>query len=101
MTNRKDRQNKDNQQIVDFLISKWKKDMIREKEDWDKAPGWPAKLVETKFKLNGVEYTILPKDLGLSDDCWDQGFMEHFQGRMKKDLEEYGATEIYNLGFMD
>lgn len=101
MTNRKDRQNKENQKIIEFLIDKWKKDMVKEKEEWDKNPGWPAKLVETKFKLNGVEYTIKPKDLGLDDDCWDQGFMETFQGRMKKDLEQYGATDIYNFGFMD
>lgn len=101
MTDRKDRQNKENQKIIEFLIDKWKKDMVKGKEEWDKNPGWPAKLVETKFKLNGVEYTIEPKDLGLDDDCWDQGFMETFQGRMKKDLEQYGATDIYIFGFMD
>jgi len=101
MTNRKDRQVRENQKIIDLLIDKWKKDMIREKEEWDNNPGWPAKLVETKFRLNGVMYTIKPPDLGLKDDCWDQGFMESFQGRMRTDLEQYGATDIYNIGFLD
>ena len=95
MTNRKD------QKIVDFLIDKWKKDMIREKEEWDKDPGWPAKLVRTEFELNGTTYTIRPQELGLKDDCWDQGFMESFQAKMRADLEQYGATEIYNFGFLD
>lgn len=90
-----------NQQIIDNLIAKWNKDFVKEKEEWDKHPGWPAKLVETKFTLNGIEYTIQPHDLGLQDDCWDQGFMETIQGRISKDLEACGAIRIYNHGFID
>lgn len=86
---------------VELLINKWKADIIKEKEEWAKDPGWPAKLVETEFTLNGIKYVIKPTDIGLTDDCWDQGLMEHFQGTMKKDLEEYGATDIYNSGFID
>lgn len=88
-------------QTVEFLINKWKKDLIPEKEEWDKKPGWPAKLVKTEFMMNGIKYVIEPTDLGLTYDCWDQGFMESFQGYMKRDLEEYGAIEIWNEGFLD
>lgn len=90
-----------NEQIICFLKEKWKKDMVSEKEEWDKKPGWPAKLVSTKFTLNGIEYKLGPRDIGLNDDCWDQGFMETFQGRMEKDLIACGATKVYNCGFLD
>ena len=86
---------------IEALKAKWKKDMAGLKAEWDKKPGWPAKLVETQFTLNGTKYTLKPADIGLTDDCWDQGFMESFQGRMSNDLEEIGATDIYNLGFLD
>ena len=75
--------------------------MAEEKAEWDKKPGWPAKLVETRFTLNGFEYTLNPNDIGLSSDCWDQGFMEHFQGQMTKDLNAIGAIDIYNAGLLD
>ena len=88
-------------QTVALLFAKWKQDLIEPKAEWNKNPGWPAKLVKTTFNLNGIQYTIMPQDLGLTDDCWDQGFMESFQGQMKKDLETYGATGIYNTGFLD
>ena len=88
-------------QTVKFLLEKWKKELVPKKEEWDKKPGWPAKLVETTFVLNGKEYSIKAPDLGLTDDCWDQGFMETIQGDMKKDLEELGAENIYSMGFID
>ena len=88
-------------QTVDFLKEKWKKDIVAKKAEWDENPGWPAKLVSTEFEMNGIKYVMRPADIGLSDDCWDQGLMEHFQGNMKKDLEKYGATEIWNEGFID
>lgn len=91
----------ENEQIIDYLKEKWKNDIVLEKEEWDKNPGWPAKLVETRFTLNGIKYVIGPRDLGLEDDCWDQGFMESFQGTLRKDLEANGAIEVYNLGFLD
>lgn len=90
-----------NEQTTEFLIDKWKKDLVKEKAEWDKNPGWPAKLVKTEFMLNGIKYVIEPPDIGLTYGCWDQGLMEHFQGNMRKDLEKYGATKIWNEGFID
>ena len=90
-----------NQQIIDILKNKWKAAFKAKKEEWDKNPGWPAKLVETSFKLNGKSYSLYPADIGLTDDGWDQGFMESIQADIERDLEEYGATDIYNLGFLD
>lgn len=43
------------------------------------------------------EYESLESD----DDCRDQGFMESIQSDLGKDLEEAGATDIRNLGFLD
>ena len=91
----------DNNKTIEFLKEKWKKDFRKEKEEWDKKPLWPAKYVETRFKLNGEVYTVRPVDIGLTNDCWDQGFMESSQKKIKNDLEKYGATDICNLGFMD
>ena len=81
------------------LVEEWKdkKELYRERF----GSGWPAKLVETTFVLNGKEFSIKPEDLGLTDDCWDQGFMETIQADMKKDLEDFGAERIYNIGFID
>lgn len=90
-----------NQQILDALKNKWKVEFATKKEEWNKNPGWPAKLVETKFTLNGEKYSLFPVDIGLTNDCWDQGFMETIQSDIEKDLKLYGATEIYNLGFLD
>ncbi len=89
-----------NELTLEFLTAKWKKDFEGRKEEWIKN-GWPAKLVSTEFKLNGIRYKIFPQDIGLTDDCWDQGFMESVQGEIKKDLAKYGATDIYNHGFLD
>lgn len=90
-----------NQQILDVLKSKWKAEFAEKKEEWDKKPGWPAKYVKTKFILNGVKYSLFPADIGLTHDCWDQGFMETIQADISKDLEEYGAADIRNTGFID
>lgn len=90
-----------NQQILDALKNKWKDEFATKKEEWDKNPGWPAKLVETKFTLNGEKYSLFPVDFDLTYDCWDQGFMETIQPDIEKDLKRYGATEIYHLGFLD
>ena len=46
---------------------------------------------------DSFEYKSLESD----DDCWDQGFMESIQSDLSKDLEEAGATDIRNLGFLD
>lgn len=90
-----------NQQILDFLKNKWKEEFAPKKEEWDKKPRWPAKLVKIKFSLHGVKYSLSPVDMGLMDDCWDQGFMEMIQPDISEDLEECGATDIYNIGFID
>ena len=62
---------------------------------------WPSKCVETEFVINGVRYSIFPPDIGLTYDCWDQGFMELFQGHMSEDLEAIGAVNIRAIGFLD
>lgn len=86
---------------VDGLIEKWKKDLVPLKEEWDRKPGWPAKLVRTEFVLDGVWYEIRPTDLGLTDGGWDQGFMESYQKAMSDDLRACGATRIHNVGYLD
>ena len=90
-----------NENTIEFLISKLKEDLEAVRTEWDKKPGWPAKLVETSFILNGMKYTIVPEDLGLTDNCWEQGLMESFQGEIRKVLEKYGATSVVNSGFID
>ena len=92
---------KSNEQILFELKEKWKECFREAKKKWDQDPGWPAKLVSTTFVLNGVTYTIEPPDLGLSYDPWDQGFMESIQRYIRADLEECGATDVYNTGFLD
>ena len=89
------------ERVIKRLCQKWKLQFMEDKLKWDRNPGWPAKLVKTEFMLNGIKYAIEPPDIGLTYDCWDQGLMEHFQGNMRKDLEKYGATEIWNQGFID
>ena len=89
------------EQVVALLTDKWKHKFAEKKEAWDKNPGWPAKLVITEFTLYGNRYTIQPTDIGLTNDCWDQGFMETIQSEIKRDLIAYGATDIYNCGFID
>ena len=90
-----------NRQTLNALIDRWRNDFAAQKEQWDKKPLWPAKLVETWFTLNGINYCLYPADLGLSDDCWDQGFMESVQAEIGHDLEEYGAIDIIHCGFLD
>ncbi len=90
-----------NRQILSFLKETWKSRFLKEKEEWDKTPGWPAKFVNTTFKLNGIQYTISTADLGLSLETRDQGFMESIQNDIEKDLEKYGASDIYSSGFLD
>ncbi len=87
--------------IVEHLVIKWIDDFKEKKEEWDKHPLWPAKRVYTTFYLNGVQFKLIPESLGLTNDCMDQGFMEHVQGDMKKDLEKYGAKLISNHGELD
>lgn len=89
------------EQVIAFLTEEWRHAFAEEKKAWDEDPGWPAKLVETRCTLFGVEYTILPEDIGLTREGWDQGFMERIQSDLKRDLIEYGAVRVCNLGFID
>ena len=89
------------EQIAALLTEKWKRGFVVEKRTWDADPGWPAKLVKTEFTLAGKSYVIGPEDIGLTSNCWDQGFMEHIQGRMKDDLASCGATDVTSSGFID
>ncbi|MCR4904054.1 MAG: hypothetical protein K6A23_14445, partial [Butyrivibrio sp.] len=90
-----------NNQILSLLKEQWKNKFKKEKEIWDKNPKWPAKFVNTTFKLNGIKCTICPLDIGLSMDNWDQGFMESIQGVIEEDLKQYGAEEIISYGSLD
>ena len=90
-----------NEQILDALREKWKNGFKEKREKWGEEVIWPAKIVRTTFVLNGIGYTITTKDLGLSDDGWDQGFMEYIQDDIGRDLEEVGATHINHQGMID
>lgn len=90
-----------NQQILYILKEIWKTKVTEAKAEWDRSPGWPAKLVKTNYALNGIKCTIYPSDVGLSSDPLDQGFMESIRNEIEADLREYGATDIYSCGFLD
>ena len=82
------------------LLDRWveKKESFRSGFNY----GWPAKLVETRFKLDGVKYSITPDMIGLKQgDCWDEGLMEYLQYDLGEDLKEIGATDICHIGFID
>ena len=87
--------------LIAPLIDKWKKEFAAEKAEWDKNPGWSAKLVETHFKINDIERKIKAKDLGYDKDSYDEGFMESKQKRIEEDLENIGAIITFSGGFID
>ena len=87
--------------LIAPLIEKWKKEFAEEKAEWDKKPGWSAKQVETRFKINDVERKIEAKDLGYDKDSYDEGFMESIQKRIEADLVGIGATITFSGGFLD
>ena len=89
------------EQIVDNLIHKWSEQFREQKEEWDRKPEWPAKLVETSFCLFDARITLKPEDLGLPKGPEDEGFMESIQKELEKDLAAVGATEIESSGFLD
>ena len=93
---------------VQKLIEEWNRKKDNYLDEWygpnrEHVNGlWPAKLVETRFVFEGENYTIKPETIGLNgSDPWDQGFLEYLQKYISKDLEEIGATDICNLGFLD
>lgn len=87
--------------IVQNLINKWKGKYAQAKAEWDKKPGWPAKLVETSFCLYGTRYIIKPESFGWDKYSFDEGFMESIQKELEKELAEIGATEITHSGELD
>ena len=88
-------------QTVEMLLHMWPQKFAEKKKVWDENPGWPAKLVHVSFTLYGEKFDILPEDIGLTHDCWDQGFMETVQSDMRRDLENYGAENVFCGGFID
>ena len=86
---------------VHMLLEDWKEKYRDAKTEWDKKPGWPAKLVKTSFCLYGTRYTIYPEDLGLGSELFDEGFMKSIQKDLEKDLLNAGASEISHSGEMD
>ena len=90
-----------NDKLIHSLIDKWNNDFVEKKKAWMENSGWPAKLVETSFELNGIRYTLYPEDVCQGVDYWEDGFMETIQKYLEKDLTEIGATNIYSIGFLD
>ena len=84
--------------LYDWLQG-WKKKKEQYREDY--GSGWPAKLVTTEFLFAGNRYRITPEDLDLDKDPVDIGFMEYLQTVMRKELEELGARDIRQSGFLD
>ena len=89
------------EQLFEFLTAKWKNGFQKERAEWLNSYRWPAKLVSTSYRYEGYSYDIKPEDLGLSDDPYDQGFMESIQFDLEEDLRRYGATHIISGGLMD
>lgn len=89
------------EQIISNLLQKWSEKFRKQKEEWDKNPLWPAKLVETSFCLFNTRYTLKPEDLGFDNTPESEGFMESIQKELEKDLAAVGATAIESCGFLD
>ena len=88
-------------QTLEFLKDMWREKYAREKEDWDKNPGWPAKLVRTDYVLNGIEGSITAKDLPFSSGPYFEGFFESIQTGIESDLQKYGAYITSSTGMLD
>ena len=84
---------------LEDLIARWKEKAETYREAFDY--GWPAKLVETKFILNGKQYSLTSASFGLENNCWNHGLMEFFQADLAQDLKAIGAEDVYHLGFLD
>ena len=61
-------------QAINYLISDWKEKYDEAFKEWEKAPKWWAKLVETRFVMNGVEKSLVSDHMG-----WSDGFFESIQ----------------------
>lgn len=86
---------------VEAFLAAWTEKAKQRLPEWETMGGWPAKYVETTFYLKGKQYAITPESIGLSDDCWDEGYMEYLQSDIGADLKALGAEEIRHVGFMD
>ena len=85
------------------VMQKWKNLMPDYRKEWMEGPrAWPAKLVGTQFVYKGQPYHYFPDDIGLERrNSWDEGLMEWLQSKIQKDLEAVGATDVFNIGFLD
>ena len=89
------------------VMQKWKSQMPECRKAWEEGTSggcgrWPAKLVQTQFVYKGQPYHYFPDDIGLERrNSWDEGLMEWLQSKIQKDLEAVGATDVFNMGFLD
>ena len=83
-------------QAIDYLISDWKEKYDEAFKEWEKAPKWWAKLVETRFVMNGVERSLVSDHMG-----WSDGFFESIQNEIELDLEKHGSVITGSFGMMD
>ncbi len=83
-------------QAINYLISDWKEKYDEAFKEWEKAPKWWAKLVETRFVMNGVEKSLVSDHMG-----WSDGFFESIQYEIESDLERHGAVITGSFGMMD
>ena len=88
-------------QLFGFLQSKWKEDFVGKKEEWDKNPRWPAKYVETRFEINGLNLVLHASDLPFEPGPWYEGFFESIQRYIEDDIIAYGGVITGSYGFLD
>ena len=86
---------------VEAFLAAWTEKAKQRLPECKTLVGWPAKNVKTTFYLKGKQYSITPESIGLSDDCWDEGYMEYLQSDIGEDLKALGAEEIRHVGFLD
>ena len=90
--------------IYEFM-EKWEKNAADAMKTY--KFGWPAKLVETRFRYEGKKYSIVPETFGIPDDlceCFQQGpwVTEKYGGGFDDDLRLIpGVTNVGSVGFLD
>lgn len=90
------------EQTVEFLINKWKTELIEKRALQNKAPECLARLAGISFTLYGRKWSIGPSELGMdSTDSFDQGIIESIQNEMKEDLLRYGAENVIDYWVLD
>lgn len=83
-------------QALSALIGLWKNKYDKDYKEWESAPKWWAKFVETDFVMNGCNRSLVPKDFG-----WSDGFFESVQSQIEADLIEHGAVITGSYGMVD